>query len=72
MLGRCSLQRSPCDVVGRPRQAPTDLFYGFRGSVSDMLSPDHELGTTYCADNGRSSLPLSVMNGMLPFYDDVF
>jgi transposase len=43
------------------------------GAVSDVLFPDDELATMYCPDNGRPSLPPSLMNGvlLLQFYDDV-
>jgi hypothetical protein len=43
------------------------------GAVSDVLFPDNDLAAMYCPDNGRPSLPPSLMNGvlLLQFYDDV-
>jgi transposase len=73
MLGRRSPQRSLFDVLGLPHQVPADSFYGRMGAVSDVLFPDDDLATMYCPDNGRPSLPPSLMNGilLLQFYDDV-
>lgn len=73
MLGRRSPQRSLFDVLGLPHQVPADSFYGRMGAVSDMLFPDDDLAMMYCTDNGRPSLPPSLMNGLLllQFYDDV-
>jgi transposase len=43
------------------------------GDVSDVLFPDDDLADMYCPDNGRPSLPPSLMNGvlLLQFYDNV-
>lgn len=73
MLGRRSPQRSLFDVLGLPHQVPADSFYGRMGAVSDVLFPDDDLAMMYCPDNGRPSLPPSLMNGilLLQFYDDV-
>jgi transposase len=73
MLGRRSPQRSLFDVLGLPHQVPADSFYGRMGAVSDVLFPDDDLVAMYCPDNGRPSLPPSLMNGvlLLQFYDDV-
>ena len=73
MLGRRSQQRSLFDVLGLPHQVPADSFYGRMGAVSDVLFPDEDLAAMYCPDNGRPSLPPSLMNGvlLLQFYDDV-
>jgi transposase len=73
MLGRRDPQRSLFDVLGLPHQVPSDSFYGRMGAVSDVLFPDDDLATMYCPDNGRPSLPPSLMNGilLLQFYDDV-
>jgi transposase len=73
MLGRRSPQRSLFDVLGLPHQVPADSFYGRMGAVSDVLFPDDDLAVMYCLDNGRPSLPPSLMNGvlLLQFYDDV-
>jgi transposase len=42
-------------------------------ALSDLLFPDEDLAMMYCPDNGRPSLPPSLMNGMLllQFYDNV-
>ena len=73
MLGRRSPQRSLFDVLGLPHQVPADSFYGRMGAVSDVLFPDDDLASIYCPDNGRPSLPPSLMNGvlLLQFYDNV-
>jgi transposase len=73
MLGRRSPQRSLFDVLGLPHRVPADSFYGRMGAVSDVLFPDEDLAVMYCLDNGRPSLPPSLMNGvlLLQFYDDV-
>ena len=73
MLGRRSPQRSLFDVLGLPHRVPADSFYGRMGAVSDVLFPDEDLAAMYCLDNGRPSLPPSLMNGvlLLQFYDDV-
>jgi transposase len=73
MIGRRSPQRSYFDVLGLPHQVPADSFYGRMGAVSDVLFPDDDLAVMYCPDNGRPSLPPSLMNGilLLQFYDDV-
>jgi transposase len=72
MLGRRRPQRSYFDVLGLPHQVPPDSFYGRMGAVSGVLFPDDDLAAMYCPDNGRPSLPPSLMNGMLllQFYDD--
>jgi transposase len=73
MIGVRSPQRSLFDVLGLPHQVPADSFYGRMGAVSDVLFPDDDLAAMYCPDNGRPSLPPSLMNGvlLLQFYDDV-
>jgi len=73
MLGRRNPQRGLFDVLGLPHQVPADSFYGRMGAVSDVLFPDDDLAAMYCPDNGRPSLPPSLMNGvlLLQFYDDV-
>jgi len=73
MLGRRNPQRGLFDVLGLPHQVPADSFYGRMGAVSDVLFPDDDLAAMYCPDNGRPSLPPSLMSGvlLLQFYDDV-
>jgi hypothetical protein len=43
------------------------------GAISSQLFNDDDLKEMYCADNGRPSLPPSLMSGvlLLQFYDDV-
>jgi hypothetical protein len=43
------------------------------GAVSDVLFDDEDMADMYCADNGRPSIPPSLMNGvtLLQFHDDV-
>jgi hypothetical protein len=43
------------------------------GAVSDVLFDDGDMADMYCADNGRPSIPPSLMNGvtLLQFHDDV-
>lgn len=43
------------------------------GAVSRRLFKDDDLGDMYCPNNGRPSLPPSMMSGatVLQFYDDV-
>jgi len=73
MLGRRDTQRSFFDARSLPHRVPDDSFYGRMGAVSDVLFPDDDLATMYCLDNGRPSLPPSLMNGvlLLQFHDDV-
>jgi transposase len=73
MLGRRKPQRSLFDAIGLPHRVPTDSFYGRMAAVSDVLFSDDDLKDLYCLDNGRPSLPPSLMSGvlLLQFYDDV-
>jgi hypothetical protein len=73
MLGRRSPQLSFFDAQSLPHCVPADSFYGRMASISDVLFPDEDLAGMYCADNGRPSLPPSLMNGvlLLQFYDNV-
>jgi hypothetical protein len=73
MLGRRSPQLSFFDAQGLPHCVPADSFYGRMAAISDVLFPDEDLAMMYCADNGRPSLPPSLMNGvlLLQFYDNV-
>lgn len=73
MLGKRKLQQSYFDAIGLPHRVSPDSFYGHMGSLTDRLLRDDDLKEMYCADNGRPSLPPSVMAGalMLQFYDDV-
>ena len=73
MLGRRSAQLSFFDARGLPHCVPADSFYGRMAAVSDVLFPDEDLAMMYCPDNGRPSIPPSLMNGisLLQFYDNV-
>jgi transposase len=73
MLGRRKAQRSVFDAIGLPHRVPTDSFYGRMAAVYDVLFVDDDLKGMYCADNGRPSLPPSLMSGvlLLQFFDDV-
>jgi len=73
MLGRRNRQRSLFDSQVLVHRVPEDSFYGRMGAVSDVLFFDDDLAEMYCADNGRPSLPPSLMCGILilQFHDDV-
>ena len=73
MLGHRNPQRSFFDAQSLPHQVSEDTFYGRMGSVSDKLFHDDDLASMYCPDNGRPSIPPSLMSGvtLLQFYDDV-
>ena len=73
MLGRRDPQRQLFDSQNLPHRVPADSFYGRMAAVSDLLFNDDDLKGMYCPDNGRPSLPPSLMSGvlLLQFYDDV-
>lgn len=73
MLGKRKLQHSYFDVIGLPHRVSPDSFYGRMGSLTGRLLRDDDLKEMYSADNGRPSLPPSMMAGalILQFYDDV-
>ena len=73
MLGRRDPQRHLFDSQNLPHRVPADSFYGRMAAVSDLLFNDDDLKGMYCPDNGRPSLPPSLMSGvlLLQFYDDV-
>jgi transposase len=73
MLGRRKPQRSLFEAQAWPNRVPDDSFYARMGAVNDVLFNDDDLARMYSADNGRPSLPPSLMSGMtlLQFYDDV-
>ena len=56
-----------------PHWVAEDSFCGRMGAVSDGLFCDDDLAEMHCPDNGRPSLPPSLMSGvvLLQFYDDV-
>jgi hypothetical protein len=73
MLGRRDPQRSLFDAQSLPHRVPPDSFYGRMAAVSEVLFRDDDLASMYCLDNGRPSIPPSLMAGatLLQFYDDV-
>jgi hypothetical protein len=73
MLGRRDPQRSLFDAQSLPHQVPADSFYGRMGAVNGVLFCDDDLAMMYCPNNGRPSIPPSLMSGatLLQFYDDV-
>jgi hypothetical protein len=73
MLGRRNAQRSLFEAQAWPHRVPADSFYARLGAVIEQLFADDDLAAMYCPDNGRPSLPPSLMSGilLLQFYDDV-
>ncbi len=73
MLGRRNPQRSLFEAQAWPHRVPADSFYARLGAVMDQLFSDDDLAELYCLDNGRPSLPPSLLSGilLLQFYDDV-
>jgi transposase len=73
MLGRRDPQRSLFEAQAWPHRVPDDSFYARMGAVNDVLFTDDDLAKLYCDNNGRRSLPPSLMSGvlLLQFYDDV-
>jgi len=73
MLGRREPQRSLFEAQAWPHRVPEDSFYARMGAVNDVLFKDDDLAKLYCDNNGRRSLPPSLMSGvlLLQFYDDV-
>jgi transposase len=73
MLGRRDPQRCLFEAQGLPNRVSPDSFYGRMGAVADVLFRDDDLAMMYCLDNGRPSLPPSLLAGvlLLQFYDDV-
>lgn len=73
MLGRWNSQNSLSEAQAWPHPVPEDCFYGQMAAVHGELFKDEDLAEMYCPDNGRPSLPPSLMSGvtLLQFYDDV-
>jgi len=73
MLGRRKSQTSFFDTLRLPHPVSPDSFYGRMGSLSGQMFRDEDLAELYCADNGRPSLPPSLMSGvtLLQVFDDV-
>lgn len=73
MLGKRKQQHSLFDAIGLPHRVSPDSFYGRMGRLTGKLLRDEDLKDMYSADNGRPSLPPSMMAGalILQFYEDV-
>jgi transposase len=73
MLGRRKPQHSLFEAPTWPHRVPADSFYARMGSVHDQLFADDDLAEMYCLDDGRPSLPPSLLCGilLLQFYEDV-
>jgi transposase len=73
MLGRRNPQRSLFEAQTWPHPIPSDSFYARMASVNEVLFRDEDLATMYCLDNGRPSVPPSLLSGvtLLQFYDNV-
>ena len=73
MLGKRNPQASLFDAIGLPHRVAPDSFYGRMGQMIYKMFRDEDLQEMYCADNGRPSVPPSLMSGvsLLQFYDDV-
>jgi len=73
MLGKRKAQASLFDAIGLPHRFPADSFYGRMGRLNGKLLRDDDLKEMYTLDNGRPSLPPSMMSGvlLLQFHDDV-
>ncbi len=73
MLGRRDPQRTLFDANAMPHRVPPDSFYARLAAVCDLLFQDDDLKALYDPNNGRPSLPPSLMSGvlLLQFYDDV-
>jgi transposase len=73
MLGHRDPQQSLFAAQNLPHCVPTDSFYVRMGAVSATLFQDDDLKELYHPDNGRPSLPPSLLSGvlLLQFYDDV-
>ncbi len=73
MLGRRNPQRSLFEAQTWPHAIPSDSFYARMGAVLVILFRDDDLAELYCLDNGRPSVPPSLLSGvtLLQFYDNV-
>jgi hypothetical protein len=73
VLGRRSPQLGLFDAFSLPNRVPAESFYGRMGAVYNKLFRDEDLAMMYDPDNGRPSLPPSLMCGvlLLQFHDNV-
>ncbi len=63
MLGRREPQRSLFDADSRPHRVRPDSIYGRMAAWGEQLFSDDDLKGLYHPDNGRPSLPPSLMSG---------
>src|SRR3990172_1919338 len=73
MLGRRKVQGSLFEAEVWPHPVAKDSIYGRMAAVRDVLFRDDDLAEMYCLDNGRPSLPPSLLSGvlLLQFHDGV-
>ena len=73
MLGRRKAQGSLFEAEVWPHPVAPDSIYGRMAKVRDVLFKDDDLAAMYCLDNGRPSLPPSLLSGvlLLQYHDDV-
>lgn len=73
MLGRREAQSPQHSAQSVPHRVPADSFYGRMGSVSQQLFRDEDMQEMYAVNNGRPSIPPSLLSGvlLLQFHDDV-
>src|SRR5471030_2772989 len=71
MLGRRQPQQSLFEATAWPHRVDPKSFYGRLAAVSDVLFADDDLAAMSTLDNGRPSLPPSLLCGVLlmQFYD---
>ena len=72
-LGRRNPQESFFEAQFWPHPVAQDSIYGRMAAVKDVLFRDDDLAKMYCPDNGRTSIPPSLMCGvlLLQFHDGV-
>jgi len=73
MLGRRDPQESFFEAQFWPHRVAEDSIYARMAAVRDVLFNDDDLAKMYCPDNGRRSIPPSLLCGviLLQFHDDV-
>jgi hypothetical protein len=73
MLGRRDPQESLFSAQNLPHRVPPDSFYGRMAAMISVVFSDDDLKDMYCPDNGRPSIPPSLLSGvmLLQFHDDV-
>lgn len=71
MLGRRDPQHSLFEAEFWPHKVAEDSIYGRMAAVRDVLFNDDDLAEMYCPDNGRRSIPPSLLCGvmLLQFHD---